>query len=658
MKLGWNFVTGHEVYATARKSENDPSSGQFTLHYDPTGYPQGVIKNGSQKRFVTGPWNGLGWSGMPELAPDARQYKYQVSMNPREVYARYDILNNWIVAREVLTSSGDLQLLAWVHEVQSWISFIKTPRDVCDIYAICGANGICNMANSPVCGCFEKFTNNNRKGLNNWSDGCHRRKPLKCENGTDGFKKYSGIKLPDTSYSWFNRTMSLKDCEHKCLKNCSCTAYSSLDISKGGSGCLLWFNELIDIRVLLEKGQDIYIRLDSSEIPGSNSITGGPHSSSKGKKVKIIIGGLVLGLTTMTLLGLSLGLYFYKKSKKEMKLKEWLELPLFDLSTISKATNNFLYDNKVGEGGFGAVYRGVFEDKQEIAVKRLSKASTQGVEEFKNEVICIAKLQHRNLVKLLGCCIQGEEKLLVYEFMANKSLDTFIFDEARSKLLDWPKRLSIIIGTARGLMYLHQDSRLRVIHRDLKASNVLLDNNMNPKISDFGLARSVVGDATEANTNRIFGTHGYISPEYAIDGIFSIKSDTFSFGVLLLEIVTGKRNRKFCHPDHGHNLIGHAWKLYKENKALELIDVHLAPSCDISQVQRCIHVGLLCVQERPEDRPTMSSVVTILSNDNTLPEAKEPGFFTERKVNEGECSSNTQEMSSGNGCSFTILDPR
>nr|GMD94673.1 G-type lectin S-receptor-like serine/threonine-protein kinase At4g27290 [Ipomoea batatas] len=351
MKLGWNFVTGHEVYATARKSENDPSSGQFTLHYDPTGYPQGVIKNGSQKRFVTGPWNGLRWSGMPELAPDARQYKYQVSTNPREVYARYDILNNSIVLRLVLTSSGDLQFLAWVHEVQSWISYIKTPRDVCDIYAICGANGICNMANSPVCGCFEKFTNNNRRGLNNWSDGCHRRKPLKCENGTDGFKKYSGIKLPDTSYSWFNRTMSLKDCEHQCLKNCSCTAYSSLDISKGGSGCLLWFNDLIDIRVLSENGQDIYIRLDSSEIPG------GPHSSSKGKKVKIIIGSLVLGFTTMTLLGLSLGLYFYKKSKKEVKLKEWLELPLFDLSTISKATNNFSYNNKVGEGGFGAVYR-------------------------------------------------------------------------------------------------------------------------------------------------------------------------------------------------------------------------------------------------------------------------------------------------------------
>ncbi|XP_031123784.1 G-type lectin S-receptor-like serine/threonine-protein kinase At4g27290 [Ipomoea triloba] len=660
MKLGWNFETGHEVYVTARKTDDDPASGQFTLHLDPSGYPQIVIKNGSKEIYKTGPWNGLQLSGTLGINPDNPHYKFKVYMSPTEVYARYDIFNNWIITRIVLASSGVFECIPWVKQAQSWASYIKYPSDVCDSYGICGANGICSMANSPVCGCLEKFTkSNNTEGeWVDWSDGCQRRKPLKCKNGTDGFNKYSGIKLPDTKNSWFNTTMNLKECEVTCMKNCSCTAYSSLDIRNGGSGCLLWFNDLINIRVMSLNGQDIYIRLDSSEI-SETITTEGPHPripSSKGKKVKIIFGCL-LPLTSMVLLGLSLGLYFYKKSKKEMKVKEWLDLPLFDLPTILRATNNFSNNNKLGEGGFGTVYKGVLEDLQEIAVKRLSKTSTQGVEEFKNEVVYIAKLQHRNLVKLLGCCIQGEEKILVYEYMANKSLDTFIFDEAKSKLLDWPERLSIINGIARGLMYLHQDSRLRIIHRDLKANNVLLDNKMNSKISDFGLARSLGGgDASRANTNRIVGTHGYISPEYAMNGVFSVKSDTFSFGVLLLEIVTGKRNREFSHSDHSLNLISHAWKLYKENRALELIDECLAPSCDESQVLRSIHVGLLCVQQHPDDRPTMSSVISMLSNDNTLPKVKEPGFFTEERINKDDCSQG--QPSSGNECSITVLDPR
>ncbi|WRX29400.1 Serine-threonine/tyrosine-protein kinase [Theobroma cacao] len=302
--------------------------------------------------------------------------------------------------------------------------------------------------------------------------------------------------------------------------------------------------------------------------------------------------------------------------------------------------------------------KGTLAEGQHIAVKRLSKDSGQGLKEFKNEVFLIAKLQHRNLVKLIGCCILGDEKLLIYEHMANKSLDYFIFDQTRSKLLDWSKRVNIIGGIARGLLYLHQDSRLRIIHRYLKSGNILLDNAMNPKISDFGLAKTFWGDQTEAKTNRLVGTYGYMSPEYAIDGVFSMKSDVFGFGVLVLEIVSGKKNRGFSHPDYDHNLLGHAWKLWTESRPMELIDDALRNFCLPSEVQRCIHVGLLCVQQRPEDRPHMSSVILMLGSENALPQPKQPGFFTGRNMPEAECSSSNSKSSSANECTITLLKAR
>ncbi|XP_076902541.1 G-type lectin S-receptor-like serine/threonine-protein kinase B120 [Bidens hawaiensis] len=198
--------------------------------------------------------------------------------------------------------------------------------------------------------------------------------------------------------------------------------------------------------------------------------------------------------------------YEFRHDPENIGDDEDLELPLFGFSTLVKATNNFSMNNKLGEGGFGPVYKGILEDGQEIAVKRLAKSSTQGLNEFKNEVILISKLQHRNLVKLLGCCIKGAEKILIYEYMPNKGLDSFIFDKTQSQLLDWHVRYRIIVGVARGLLYLHQDSRLRIIHRDLKVSNILLSTDMNPKISDFGMAKTFVGNQIEANTNRVVGT--------------------------------------------------------------------------------------------------------------------------------------------------------
>ncbi|KAK7401327.1 hypothetical protein VNO78_12718 [Psophocarpus tetragonolobus] len=334
---------------------------------------------------------------------------------------------------------------------------------------------------------------------------------------------------------------------------------------------------------------------------------------------------------------------------------------LFDFSSIDVATNHFSEKNKLGEGGFGVVYKGILPDGQEIAVKRLSKTSRQGNEEFKNEVKLMATLQHRNLVKLLGCSIQQDEKLLIYEFMPNRSLDCFIFDTMRRKLLNWTKRLEIIDGIARGLLYLHQDSTLRIIHRDLKTSNILLDNNMNPKISDFGLARTFGGDQAEANTNRVMGTYGYMPPEYAVHGSFSTKSNVFGYGVIVLEIISGRKNRGF-HDPHNHllNLLGHAWRLWIEEKPLELIDDILDDSPTISsKIVRCIHVGLLCVQQNPEDRPNMLSVVLMLNGGKLVLKPNQPGFYTGKaNTTEFGSASKQDEGCSVNEISISLIQAR
>uniref|UniRef100_A0A7N2LJ84 Uncharacterized protein n=1 Tax=Quercus lobata TaxID=97700 RepID=A0A7N2LJ84_QUELO len=310
-------------------------------------------------------------------------------------------------------------------------------------------------------------------------------------------------------------------------------------------------------------------------------------------------------VTIVIILILVISLCIFLKVRKRKPKDYFQELDVkslqFDFGTIIIATNNFSEANKLGKGGFGAVYKGKLSNGQEIAVKRLSMNSRQGDLEFKNEVLLVAKLQHRNLIRLLGFCIEGNERLLIYEFVPNISLDHFIFDPTKRAQLGWERRYQIIRGIARGILYLHEDSRLRIIHRDLKASNILLDAEMTPKISDFGMAKLFVPDQTEGSTNRIVGTYG----------------------------------RKITCLHNGEDreyLLSYAWKNWMEGTSTNLIDPTLRGS-PITEIMRCIHTGLLCVQKQPVARPNMTSVVAMINSDSiTLPVPTQPADFTQSNV--------------------------
>ncbi|MCD9561214.1 hypothetical protein HAX54_020215 [Datura stramonium] len=302
-------------------------------------------------------------------------------------------------------------------------------------------------------------------------------------------------------------------------------------------------------------------------------------------------------------------------------------LKVFSFDQIKEATDNFSIKNKIGEGGFGPVYKGRLSDGEEIAVKRLSECSKQGVEEFQNEVSLASKLQHVNVLQLQGYCIKREEKILIYEYMPNKSLDFYLYDPVKSLKLDWETRIRIIEGVTQGLLYLQEYSTFTVIHRDLKASNILLDDEMKPKISDFGIARLFQKDEKEANTGKIVGTYGCVPPEYVNQGIYSRKYDVYSFGVLLLQILGGKKNSCVYGIENNLNLLEYAYELWQKGNGVDFIDILLQDDSQIGKQLRCMQVALLCVQEKWEDRPSMLEVHSMLKNETEiLPNPKVPAF--------------------------------
>ncbi|WZY95509.1 hypothetical protein YC2023_067838 [Brassica napus] len=294
------------------------------------------------------------------------------------------------------------------------------------------------------------------------------------------------------------------------------------------------------------------------------------------------------------------------------------QISSFSLRQIKVATNNFDPANKIGEGGFGPVHKGTLTDGTVMAVKQLSSKSKQGNREFLNEIAMISALQHPHLVKLYGCCVEGDQLLLVYEYLENNSLARALFGPQETQIrLDWPTRQKICVGIARGLAYLHEESRLKIVHRDIKATNVLLDKELNAKISDFGLAKLDEEENTHIST-RVAGTYGYMAPEYAMKGHLTDKADVYSFGVVALEIVHGRSNTITRSRVETFNLLDWVHVLREQNKLMEVVDPRLGTDYNREEAMTMIQIGILCTSQVSSERPSMSTVVSILEGSSTV----------------------------------------
>ncbi|KAM5588486.1 hypothetical protein ABKV19_006768 [Rosa sericea] len=595
----------------------------------------------------SGPWDKSKFIGLPDM--DDRYlsvFKLDENVEQGRKYYSYNLREKTLGYVD-LSSQGKIKLMSNSENGRNWSLHCKTQKNRCDIYGACGPYGVCSISESPICKCLKGFVPKSHQewSKGDWTSGCVRKTELFCErqknkksvplqgkqdDSDDGFWKIIRAKVPD--YHQYITSLDLEDkfndCKIQCLNNCSCLAYALVN----NIGCLVWYKDLIDIQKFSKGGVDIYIHLARRELV-------------EGKPIKSIAGLTAIGLMII-MVAIVLGLHRLRANRKESiptsrdTLREYMgkhdpsELLICDFDTILTATDNFSSTNTLGQGGFG--YTSILQDGKEIAVKRLSSSSGQGIEEFKNEMLLISNLQHKNLVRIMGCCVKEDEKLQIYEFMLNKSLDTFLFDTRKRSVLDWATRFNIIQGVARGLLYFHHDSYVKVIHRDLKVSNILLDEKMNPKISDFGLARIVEGTQNLENTQKVVGTR---------------------FGVLVLEIISSKKNTSFSLYDQQLGFLGHAWNLWNEDRGLELVDEILGDSYSSSEVLKCVQIGLLCVQDNAVDRPTIADIALMLSSEKDGPNPKRPVFTIQNSAHHPQPHSENTN-SSKNEASITMIESR
>ncbi|KAG8091501.1 hypothetical protein GUJ93_ZPchr0012g21459 [Zizania palustris] len=609
-KIGWNKVTRLNRRLVSRKNSIDQAAGLYSLEFDINGIGH-LLWNSTVPYWSSGEWNGQFFGSAPEMF-GASIPNFTFVNNDREVYLTYTLKNDKVFVHAAIDVNGRGLAGVWLDSRQSWLHNYRMPLHYCDVFATCGPFAICTDNNDPFCDCMTGFAIRSPKDweLEDRTGGCTRNTPLNCGSTknkaglTDKFYSVQSIILPHNPVN-VQTAASKQECSQVCLSNCSCTAYSY-----GKSGCSVWYDELYNVRQQSDApadgdGEDLYIRLAAKEV----------QSVEKNKTGTIV--GASIGAGTAAICLMILVLMFRKRkggwfARRVENGQGGIGVTAFRYIDLQRATKNF--SEKLGGGSFGSVFKGCVGDSAlPIAVKRLDGAR-QGEKQFRAEVNSIGIIQHINLVKLIGFCCEGDKKLLVYEYMPNRSLDVHLF-KASDKVLDWTVRYQIAIGVARGLAYLHDSCRDCIIHCDIKPENILLDASLVPKIADFGMAKVLGREFSHAMTT-MRGTVGYLAPEWISGTIVTSKVDVYSYGMVLFEIVSGRRNSSqeyFRDGDHSPYFPIQVARKLLNGEIGNLVDAKLLHGdVNLEEVERVCKVACWCIQDSEFDRPTMSEVVKFL----------------------------------------------
>ncbi|XP_039139831.1 G-type lectin S-receptor-like serine/threonine-protein kinase At2g19130 [Dioscorea cayenensis subsp. rotundata] len=597
-KIALNKITGVSQRLISWKNSEDPAPGLFSLEIKKDGQYQ-IQWNMSKSYWTTGLWDGRAFTKVPEMT-SGYMCDYTYVNNSEENYFSYTLKDNSTISRLIMDVKGQIKMLIWEEVNQKWIQFWSEPEAQCEVTAFCGPFGSCNEQTLQKCSCVKGFNQKSPKdwGLGDYSGGCVRNKRLHCgaNNNSasfseqDKFFQMSSVRLPDLGQAL--QVSSDHECMLACLNNCSCTAYAY------GAGCTVWYGDLLNLQEQYEglDGGTLFIRLAASELPSHHKI---------GSVSGLVAGVVAAVVVVVAVVVFILSVTIRRRRRRAFRLVNGA-LVVFRYSDLQRVTKNF--SHKLGSGSFGSVFKGVLLDSTAIAVKKL-EGLRQGEKQFRAEVSTLGTIQHVNLVPLRGFCVEGTKRLLVFDYMPNGSLDSHLF-HSNDNVLDWSARYRIALGIARGLEYLHEKCRECIIHCDIKPENILLDAEFNPKVADFGLAKLLGREFSHVLTS-MRGTIGYLAPEWILGLAITPKADVYSFGMMLLEIISGKRNAKWSENGSHYFPVEAAMKV-NENMAHCLLDERLEGNANMEEVNTSSRVACWCIQDMENQRPTMGMVVQML----------------------------------------------